>query len=277
MKDSRSLLNTAAVPDVFVLKVNLRLKGKNADHRSVVRNNRLKCAGSWWGRAQVGDRLTRSGLLSCPFSPRRLRKQQQVWSAKHRGPERVLRCGGERLSESAMLRPPAPLQHPHPGQLWPGGHHHHQAAQVHVLLLPLLSTRGELNRFGSSFDSSVVILGGSKYKSPPQLEVQAPPGNPVGYIIQQWHPFSPKFVVANEHNEPVLKIHGPFCGWSCLPEVDFEVNVQVDNARLPHGRAWWDVSPWALSPWDSDPDLWLAPHHGWLERSISISLLLQLL
>lgn len=58
---------------------------------------------------------------------------------------------------------------------------------------------------------------------PPQLEVQAPPGNPVGYIIQQWHPFSPKFIVANEHNEPVLKIHGPFCGWSCLPDVDFEV------------------------------------------------------
>lgn len=60
-------------------------------------------------------------------------------------------------------------------------------------------------------------------QSPPQLEVQAPPGNPVGYILQQWHPFSPKFIVANEHNEPVLKIHGPFCGWSCLPDVDFEV------------------------------------------------------
>lgn len=56
-----------------------------------------------------------------------------------------------------------------------------------------------------------------------QLEVQSPPGNPVGYVFQQWHPFSPKFLVANEHNEPVLKIHGPFCGWSCLPDVDFEV------------------------------------------------------
>lgn len=65
---------------------------------------------------------------------------------------------------------------------------------------------------------------------PPQLEVQAPPGNPVGYVIQQWHPFSPKFIVANEHNEPVLKIHGPFCGWSCLPEVDFEVG----STKHPH-------------------------------------------
>lgn len=55
--------------------------------------------------------------------------------------------------------------------------------------------------------------------------MQAPPGNTVGYVIQQWHPFSPKFIVANEHNEPVLKIHGPFCGWSCLPDVDFEVGL----------------------------------------------------
>ncbi|KAG7260972.1 hypothetical protein CRUP_032329 [Coryphaenoides rupestris] len=54
------------------------------------------------------------------------------------------------------------------------------------------------------------------------LEVQAPPGNTVGYVVQQWHPFSPKFIVQNENREPVLKIHGPFCGWSCLPDVDFE-------------------------------------------------------
>ncbi|XP_036073344.1 phospholipid scramblase 1 isoform X3 [Oryzias melastigma] len=56
-----------------------------------------------------------------------------------------------------------------------------------------------------------------------ELEVQSPPGNTVGYVIQQWHPFFPKFMVANEHHEPVLKIHGPFCGWSCLPDVDFEI------------------------------------------------------
>ena len=61
------------------------------------------------------------------------------------------------------------------------------------------------------------------YNAPTQLEVQSPPGNTVGYVIQQWHPFSPKFIVANENNEPVLKINGPFCGWSCLPDVDFEV------------------------------------------------------
>ncbi|KAL0157439.1 hypothetical protein M9458_048685, partial [Cirrhinus mrigala] len=52
--------------------------------------------------------------------------------------------------------------------------------------------------------------------------IQAPPGNTVGYVLQQWHPFFPKFTIENEHRETVLKLQGPFCGWSCLPDVDFE-------------------------------------------------------
>ncbi|XP_077100271.1 phospholipid scramblase 1 isoform X2 [Siphateles boraxobius] len=56
-----------------------------------------------------------------------------------------------------------------------------------------------------------------------QMEIQAPPGNTVGYVLQQWHPFLPKFTIQNEHREPVLKLQGPFCGWSCLPDVDFEI------------------------------------------------------
>ncbi|KAG9331831.1 hypothetical protein JZ751_016914 [Albula glossodonta] len=58
-----------------------------------------------------------------------------------------------------------------------------------------------------------------------ELEVQAPPGNTVGYVLQQWHPFLPKFIIENEQREPVLKLQGPFCGWSCLPDVDFEVSL----------------------------------------------------
>uniref|UniRef100_A0A3Q2XWU5 Phospholipid scramblase n=1 Tax=Hippocampus comes TaxID=109280 RepID=A0A3Q2XWU5_HIPCM len=65
-----------------------------------------------------------------------------------------------------------------------------------------------------------------------ELEVQAPPGNTVGYVMQQWHPFSPKFIVANEHTEPVLKIHGPFCGWSCLPDVDFEILTMDEVSKI---------------------------------------------
>nr|XP_029510662.1 phospholipid scramblase 1-like [Oncorhynchus nerka] len=61
-----------------------------------------------------------------------------------------------------------------------------------------------------------------------QEVLQAPPGNTVGYVVQQWHPFSPKFIIENEHREAVLRLHGPFCGWSCLPDVDFEI-VTMDE------------------------------------------------
>uniref|UniRef100_A0A3B3SAI3 Phospholipid scramblase n=1 Tax=Paramormyrops kingsleyae TaxID=1676925 RepID=A0A3B3SAI3_9TELE len=58
-----------------------------------------------------------------------------------------------------------------------------------------------------------------------EMEVQSPPGNTVGYVLQQWHPIFPKFIIENERREQVLKLHGPFCGWSCLPDVDFEVTA----------------------------------------------------
>uniref|UniRef100_A0A671QBL3 Phospholipid scramblase n=1 Tax=Sinocyclocheilus anshuiensis TaxID=1608454 RepID=A0A671QBL3_9TELE len=51
----------------------------------------------------------------------------------------------------------------------------------------------------------VICLDGKK--------IQAPPGN------------------TNEHREPVLKLQGPFCGWSCLPDVDFEI-LTMDEVSI---------------------------------------------
>ncbi|XP_061096927.1 phospholipid scramblase 1 isoform X1 [Conger conger] len=65
-----------------------------------------------------------------------------------------------------------------------------------------------------------------------ELEVQSPPGNTVGYITQQWHPFVPKFIIQNEKWEPVLKIHGPFCGWNCLPDIDFEIMTMDEVNKI---------------------------------------------
>lgn len=101
---------------------------------------------------------------------------------------------------------------------------------MHVLLLPMLSARGdqkwlklwELQHLFADvtcFEHTWLI-----HPLLSQLEIQAPPGNTVGYVLQQWHPFLPKFTIQNEHREPVLKLQGPFCGWSCLPDVDFEVH-----------------------------------------------------
>ncbi|XP_064418265.1 phospholipid scramblase 1-like [Latimeria chalumnae] len=56
-----------------------------------------------------------------------------------------------------------------------------------------------------------------------ELEVQAPPGTPVGYVVQQWHPYLPKFDIQNENRETLLKIVGPCIACSCCSDVNFEV------------------------------------------------------
>ncbi|MGH0121309.1 UNVERIFIED_CONTAM: hypothetical protein FKN15_070370, partial [Acipenser sinensis] len=64
-----------------------------------------------------------------------------------------------------------------------------------------------------------------------ELEVQAPPGNPIGYVIQDWHPLKPKFTIQNERKEPVLKIEGPACHCKCCSDVVFEVK-SVDETHV---------------------------------------------
>ncbi|XP_010361690.1 phospholipid scramblase 1 isoform X1 [Rhinopithecus roxellana] len=56
-----------------------------------------------------------------------------------------------------------------------------------------------------------------------EIEIQAPPGVPVGYVIQTWHPCLPKFTIQNEKREDVLKISGPCVVCSCCGDVDFEI------------------------------------------------------
>ncbi|KAI1882791.1 hypothetical protein AGOR_G00238560 [Albula goreensis] len=65
-----------------------------------------------------------------------------------------------------------------------------------------------------------------------ELEVQSPPGNPIGYVIQNWHPFLPKFTIQNERREPVLKIEGPFCSCKCCSDVNFEVKDLSETANV---------------------------------------------
>uniref|UniRef100_A0A3B3SUC8 Phospholipid scramblase n=1 Tax=Paramormyrops kingsleyae TaxID=1676925 RepID=A0A3B3SUC8_9TELE len=58
-----------------------------------------------------------------------------------------------------------------------------------------------------------------------ELEVQCPPGNPIGSVTQELHPFLPKFMIRNERDEPVLKLTGPFCICGC--DTDFEVCTAI--------------------------------------------------
>ncbi|KAG8580880.1 hypothetical protein GDO81_007458 [Engystomops pustulosus] len=56
-----------------------------------------------------------------------------------------------------------------------------------------------------------------------KLEVQAPPGNVVGYVKQNWHPCLPKFTIQNDREEDILKLHGPCIPCSCCSDVNFEL------------------------------------------------------
>uniref|UniRef100_A0A8C2VDS1 Phospholipid scramblase n=1 Tax=Chinchilla lanigera TaxID=34839 RepID=A0A8C2VDS1_CHILA len=56
-----------------------------------------------------------------------------------------------------------------------------------------------------------------------EIEVQAPPGVPVGYVIQTWHPCLPKYTVQNARREDVLKITGPCVLCKCCTDIDFKI------------------------------------------------------
>ncbi|XP_068402160.1 phospholipid scramblase 2 isoform X1 [Eschrichtius robustus] len=62
-----------------------------------------------------------------------------------------------------------------------------------------------------------------------EIEIQAPPGVPVGYVTQTWHPCLPKFTLQNEKREDVLRITGPCIVCSCCADVDFEIKSLDDK------------------------------------------------
>ncbi|XP_075919758.1 phospholipid scramblase 1-like [Petromyzon marinus] len=56
-----------------------------------------------------------------------------------------------------------------------------------------------------------------------EIEVQSPPGTPIGYIVQKWHICLPIFSVLNAEREEVLKIKGPCIPCRCCTDVNFKV------------------------------------------------------
>ncbi|XP_030648752.1 phospholipid scramblase 1 [Chanos chanos] len=56
-----------------------------------------------------------------------------------------------------------------------------------------------------------------------EMEVQAPQGNTLGYVIQDWHPFLPKFSILGPSKEPLLRIMGPVCTIACCSDVSFQI------------------------------------------------------
>ncbi|CAH1264616.1 phospholipid scramblase 1-like isoform X3 [Branchiostoma lanceolatum] len=56
-----------------------------------------------------------------------------------------------------------------------------------------------------------------------ELEVQAPPGNTIGWVKQSWHPYLPKFTIEDASGQTVLEIEGPCLSCSFCGDVDFKV------------------------------------------------------
>ncbi|XP_052367752.1 phospholipid scramblase 2-like [Oncorhynchus keta] len=71
------------------------------------------------------------------------------------------------------------------------------------------------------------------------LEVQSPPGIPIGYVVQECHPFLPKLTVLNERRQPQLRIKGPLFFCSCCRDVTFEVKTLDDSMLIGHISKQW--------------------------------------
>ncbi|XP_064008903.1 phospholipid scramblase 1 [Pogoniulus pusillus] len=65
-----------------------------------------------------------------------------------------------------------------------------------------------------------------------ELEVQAPPGTPIGYVVQNWHPCLPKFTIQDERRMDILKIGGPCVVCSCCEDINFEVKSVDETATV---------------------------------------------
>ena len=54
-------------------------------------------------------------------------------------------------------------------------------------------------------------------------QVHSPPGTIIGKIEQDWSLCFPNFTIRDASGNPVLRIEGPLCTWSCFGDVEFEV------------------------------------------------------
>ena len=52
----------------------------------------------------------------------------------------------------------------------------------------------------------------------------------LGYVVQEWSIFCPKFRIEDASGHPVLRIEGPFCTCSICGDVEFDV-ISKDGAQ----------------------------------------------
>ncbi|XP_043093383.1 phospholipid scramblase 1-like [Puntigrus tetrazona] len=69
-----------------------------------------------------------------------------------------------------------------------------------------------------------------------ELEVQSPPGSPIGYVRHNCHVFMPKkFTLENERGQPQFRIEGPCVNCDCCEEDNFELmTLNEENEATSH-------------------------------------------
>ncbi|XP_052572783.1 phospholipid scramblase 2 [Peromyscus californicus insignis] len=65
-----------------------------------------------------------------------------------------------------------------------------------------------------------------------EIEIQAPPGVPIGYVTQTWHPCLPKLTLQNEKKQDVLKVVGPCVACTCCTDIDFEIKSLDEQSKI---------------------------------------------
>lgn len=57
------------------------------------------------------------------------------------------------------------------------------------------------------------------------MEVEAPPGNRIGSVQQEWSVFCPTFAVRNAAGDTVMRVEGPLCTFSLCGDVEFKITT----------------------------------------------------
>lgn len=65
-----------------------------------------------------------------------------------------------------------------------------------------------------------------------KLEVMAPPGNIIGYVVQEWSICAPSFAIQNAASDTVLRIEGPLCTFSLCGDVEFKVMSKDGSVQV---------------------------------------------
>ena len=83
-----------------------------------------------------------------------------------------------------------------------------------------------------NFDCKVNLIINNHYQFQ-KVEVQAPPGQVVGYVHQAWSICVPKFKICDATGNTVLRIEGPCCTCNLCGDVEFQVfNFNIGNSNF---------------------------------------------